>query len=287
MSESKYVSPLPHHLGNGPLVEVFPDIFVVRGSASFGDSGPMSFISVPRNMIVLREGGELTLINSLRLTTSSEKELVALGKIVNVVKLGHWHGRDDLYYVKRYSAQHWAVTGADTKRFGLDTPHKLLTEGASLPVQDTRVFVFTPTLTNFPEACILVNRHGGVVISCDSLQNFGGPFDGYSTVGRLMLTFYDFFHPGNVGPFWLKILLSKGCKLDEMEAEFNRLLASGWKHLLPGHGHPLKDRAGELAVERVKITFNKLRNPSKRPWVSYAVVGVAIVGALGWFKTRV
>jgi len=56
---SAFADPLPH----GGIDEIFPDVFLVHGTFR---SGPG--ISFGRNMIVLREGDTLTVVNAVRLT---------------------------------------------------------------------------------------------------------------------------------------------------------------------------------------------------------------------------
>lgn len=90
---------LPH----GPLVEIVPDLFVVTGTFRIA----LGAIGFPRNMTVLRRGHELTLFNTVRLTTEAERELAALGEVRHVVRLGAFHGADDGYYLHRYDPTFW------------------------------------------------------------------------------------------------------------------------------------------------------------------------------------
>ena len=55
--------PFPPALPHGALTEVFQNVFVVTGSFRFGPG-----LNITRNMTVVREGGELTIVNSVRLT---------------------------------------------------------------------------------------------------------------------------------------------------------------------------------------------------------------------------
>jgi hypothetical protein len=83
---------LPH----GPIEEVFPDVFLVRGSFA-----PSRGIRFDRNMTIVRKGGELVVLNSVRLSDDGEAQLAKLGKLKHVVRLGAFHGADDGYFVER------------------------------------------------------------------------------------------------------------------------------------------------------------------------------------------
>ena len=96
LDPSKYPAPLPHE----SIEQIFPDVFLVHGSARVGPAMRMN-----RNMVIIRNGVELSLINPVRLDASSEAELHRLGKITNVIRLGYYHGVDDRYYVDRYGAE--------------------------------------------------------------------------------------------------------------------------------------------------------------------------------------
>jgi hypothetical protein len=102
---SNFNLPMPH----GNLIEVFPEIFFVTGTykGEFFDS----MWQFSRNMTVVRDGSELTLINSVRLDDESLSSLDALGKVVNVVKIGSMHGHDDDFYLNHYNATFWALPG--------------------------------------------------------------------------------------------------------------------------------------------------------------------------------
>ena len=52
-----------------------------------------------RNMIIVREEGKLSLINSVRLTDAGLRRLEKLGQIDKVIRIGAFHGRDDAFYL--------------------------------------------------------------------------------------------------------------------------------------------------------------------------------------------
>ena len=152
------MSDFPPAEPHGPIEEIFPDAYWVTGSVRF-----KPLVRLPRNMVVLRNGDELTLINAVRLNEEGEAALARLGTVRHVIRIGN-HGMDDAYYIERYGAKHWAVP-----REG-ETSDVELTEDTELPIPDTRVFMFRDT--KMSEAALLVEREGGLLITCDSIQHW-------------------------------------------------------------------------------------------------------------------
>ena len=94
-----YPAALPHE----SLEEIFADLYVIHGSARIGPAMRMN-----RNMTVVRQNGELTVINPVHLNSMEEARLDRLGKVRHVVRIGYYHGLDDGYYVERYGAEFWS-----------------------------------------------------------------------------------------------------------------------------------------------------------------------------------
>ena len=91
------------------IEELFEDVFMVRGSVQLAPG-----ILISRNMFILRQGQDLTIISSIRLSPEGEANLDALGEVKHVIRLGDFHGRDDPYYIDHYSAEFWRQPGAQT-----------------------------------------------------------------------------------------------------------------------------------------------------------------------------
>ena len=81
---------------NGPLVEIFPNVWAIEGLFNLGPG-----MVITRIMAVARVGTELTIINSARVGDKEEKEIEALGTIKHVVRLCFGHGADDVYYKEK------------------------------------------------------------------------------------------------------------------------------------------------------------------------------------------
>jgi hypothetical protein len=234
---------LPPALPHGSLEEVFPDVFFVTGMMK------TVLMDVPwqfnRNMVVVRDGDALTLINSIRLDEAGLTRLEALGRVANVVKIGSMHGRDDAYYSQRYGAKFWALAGM-THEHGLVADHELRPDG-EMPFAGCCVFAFRTT--NRPECILRIDRADGILVSSDSLQNWLEPDEFFSDETRQLMTEMSFFQPANLGPLWLR--------MNEPQAEdFARLCKLSFRHALCGHGAPLREIAKEAYTARIQKMFD-------------------------------
>ena len=220
----------PPQLPHGEIEEVLPDVFFVSGQTRPDFQGQIWQFS--RNMTVVREGDALTLINTLRLDDVGLATLDALGSVRNIVKLGAFHGRDDAFYLDRYGARMWAVEGMDHER-GVTTD-VVLTPGQAGPCADVSVFVYKTS--DIPEALLLLDREGGVLVACDSLQNWSAADEYFDERSAAAMGESGFFRPANVGPGWRN-------SANPQAADFARIKALSFRHLLSAHGAPLLDDA--------------------------------------------
>jgi hypothetical protein len=215
---------LPH----GQIDEVFPDIFFVTGTmkAEFFGS-PWQF---GRNMTVVREGDELTLINCVRLDDAGLSKLDALGKVKNVVRIGSMHGRDDAFYVDRTRAKYWSLRGAPS--IGCKVDEELSAD--SLPLRNASLFSFEQT--KLPECILRLDRDGGIMIACDAFQNWAEPDAFTDADSKKKMQEMGFFTPANLGVAWQHVNEPKA-------QDFVRLKEVSFQHALCGHGAPLRDTA--------------------------------------------
>ncbi len=216
---------MPH----GPIQELFPDVFFVTGTMKaefFGSDWQFS-----RNMTVVREGETLTLLNAVRLDEAGLAALEKLGKVTHVVRLGALHGHDDAFYVDRYGATYWSVAGAPEIP-GVPVDKVLGADGA-LPFEAS---LFEFKATKLPEAVLRLDREGGIMLSCDALQNYLEPDEFFDDETRQKMTDMGFFKAHNVGVAWAHV--------NEPKAEdFARLKEISFQHALCGHGAPAIDGA--------------------------------------------
>lgn len=228
---------MPH----GAIEEVLPDIYTVTGTMKNEFFGSMWQFS--RNMTVVRENGNLTLFNTVRLDDNGLAELDKLGKVTNVVRLGDMHGVDDPFYVDHYGATLWGLPGM-TVQEGLTI--KELKVGGEMPLNDSSLFVFETT--NRPECIVRLDRDGGIMIACDSLQNWTEPDEFFDDQTVETMKGMDFFKEANLGPAWMHVCEPKS-------GDFVRLKEIPFKHAFCGHGYPLLHKAQEEFHSRFKQIF--------------------------------
>lgn len=227
VSKEGYKPLMPH----GELREVFPDIFVVTGTSRPSFMGRKWQFS--RNMTVVRRDQELTLINTVRLDDQELAKLDALGKVAHVVRIGAFHGMDDGFYVDRYpEAKLWALEGAEHESGHV--ADKTLTVVGDMPFADCSLFVFETS--SQPEGVLHIDAHGGVLVSCDSLQNWVEPDRFFDDESAELMSAQGFFQKANIGPGWLHACAPQA-------SDFERIKALSFQHLISAHGEPLRDTA--------------------------------------------
>ncbi|MBU0553084.1 hypothetical protein KKF91_00790 [Myxococcota bacterium] len=222
----------PMALPHGPIQEVYPDLFMVRGSFDMKPG-----VRITRNMIIARDRGALTLINAVRLSAEGEAALEALGEVKHLVRLGAFHGADDPYYRQRYDLTFWALPAQ-----ALDAPADALLSADLLPLPQAQLF--TLRHSRFPEGALLLPIDGGLLITCDLIVNIVET-EGMSLLAKLVTTLMGFKRPCFVGkPFRQAMTLRGGPSLLE---DYRRLLALEWRHVLTAHG-PLHKETGKAAL---------------------------------------
>ena len=215
---------------HGDIEPIGTDMYMVRGSIKLN-----RFMRISRNMGIVREESEVTLINPIRLKSDTEYKLRALGEIKNIVRLGAFHGIDDAYYVEAFNAQFWSqLNGTAYKDPIIDIEIGM---GRLTPVEDCEFFEFRGTTQ--PECALLLKRDGGVLFTCDSIQHYGD-YSYNNWLAQLLMPRIGFPKTTIVGPIWLKLMTPEGRSLKE---EFRRLLELNFDKLLSAHGTFLKQGA--------------------------------------------
>jgi hypothetical protein len=227
---------------HGTFDQVFENVFFLRGTMRLGLG-----ISITRNMVVVRQGDELVLVNSVRLTEQGETALEKLGKVRHLVRLGFFHGADDAYYVHRYKPTFWAPKGQRHSP-GL-SPDRELRDRES-PIENTSVFSFQSGKES--EAALLIEREGGVIVPCDAYQNWT-TFDGCSAIGKVMMRAMG-FGPTLIGGPWTN-KMGRNVKKD-----FDVLVERDFRHLLPAHGEPIVGTAKEGLKAAIRHRFTGVSN---------------------------
>ncbi|MCC2616156.1 hypothetical protein LJ739_07885 [Aestuariibacter halophilus] len=222
---------------HGKLTEVFDNIWFIQGS---WDMPVVLKPRISRSMVVIRcEDGALTLINSMRLSEEALSELEALGPIKHVIRLAAMHGADDRFYKARYNAKVYALAGTGYHK-GLSAnvddkttyfqPDIWFDEDTPLPVGEAYTWVMRSS--KLAEACILLKRDRGILLSGDMLHNTPQP-DAFTNLrARLMMRVCGLTKACNVGVGWWMMNQPSG---DELRA----ILSLPFQHVLPVHGEPV------------------------------------------------
>lgn len=234
MPSSKF-PPVSKH---GSLEEVLPDVFFVTGSVTL-KKPKMRF---SRNMIVLRHGNELTIVNTVRLDDEGLAALDALGEVKHILRIAGFHGMDDPFYKDRYGVPVWALegqvytTGFDNAKaepkvyFEAD---RTIGPDTELPIPDAKMVRIDGAS---PEGVLHLSRDGGILVSGDALQNWGRVDDYFSFSAGLMMRLMGFIKAHNVGPGWIK-------GAQPSAAQVAGLLDLDFDKVLPCHGAPVMSDA--------------------------------------------
>lgn len=222
----------PEALPHGPPLEVADGIWCVRGSFSMGPG-----VRIPRTMTLVRDGDALTVINSVRVADPSV--LTALGTVRHVVKLADGHGIDDPWFVTTFGANFWSLADASHPKLPRDR-----TLGPDAPVPDATVLHVGGKK---PEAAIHLPRSGGVLITCDALQNHADA-EGASWLGGVVGGLMGFKGGVIVAPLWRRNHALQGAALADRLAP---LTAAPFEHLVTGHGPPVRGGAHAAVVAAI------------------------------------
>jgi len=243
--------PHPPALPHGSFKEVFPNVFFLTGTLAMPGPVPMRF---SRNMTVIREGERLAVVNSVRLTEDGLRELDALGKVTDVLRIAGYHGMDDPFFKERYGAKIWAVKGQRyVSGFKLDAPHTYLTpdveltESSELPISGAKLYVIPSTP---PEGLLLLERQGGVLITGDCLQHWSRTDEYFSGFAKVMMRVMGFIKPHNVGPAWFK-------QAKPPRSAMQGILDLQFDHVLPAHGAAVNGGAKESFRPRLEAVIAK------------------------------
>jgi len=230
--------PASRHL---PLRECFPDVWLAASVNSMAI--PLGFkITFSRNMVAVRAVDGWVLLNPVRLSESAEAELLAKAPFRHAVRLGTYHGRDDGYYVDRFGVEFWGVPGEQS--YPEPVFSREITEDGPFPIAGAQVVIFRNATR--AECVVFLPQHR-LLVTCDSVQHYDGdPL--VSMLGKLVMYPMGFFTPCVIGPIWLKTVTPPG---GTVRADFERVLALDFDHLISGHGTPKLGGAREALARNV------------------------------------
>jgi hypothetical protein len=216
----------------GALTQVFEDVWWAWGTTRF-----LPGATFTRNMTIVREGTGLVVIHPVLLPDAEQKEVEALGPIEHVVRLGDFHGMDDAPYVERYGAKLWAPPGA-LERPGARVDKELVA-GGDTPFSDGSLHAFD--VASAPETVIHLRRHGGMLLTCDSVQNWERIPEGCSLLGAVMAKTMGFRGRACIGPGWRRMCEPRGGP--GFGPRFRAILELEFRHIVSAHGPPVLDTA--------------------------------------------
>lgn len=240
-------------------IEVIPTAFTVKHVIKIASNifvmqcthRKNKLLNSSRNMVVIRQQEELTLVNAVRLNGEGEELLQRIGFVARVIRLGTAvSGEHDLHYKNNHGAQIWAPGVSSLNPVPVD---RLFEEDALLPIAYSRAFVFHNSLE--PEAAILIqpadNPGAGILLTSDAFQSQKHNHL-LTSSSRTLMNFAGMMESTIVvPPKWLKAQEHKLLLRDD----FDRLLRLQFTRLISAKGAIVLQRAKEEAVLAVELAF--------------------------------
>ncbi|MDZ4299024.1 MAG: hypothetical protein U0998_03850 [Moraxellaceae bacterium] len=223
------------------IQQLYPGVFWVHGSIKMGPGMRMN-----RNMVILQNNTDLTLINPVRLDEEGLVALDLLGAVKRVIRLGDFHGLDDAFYIDRYGCEFWAQAGQQT--YKTPAPTTVISANTESPFPNAEFFIFETA--RYPEAALLLKDHK-LLITTDSVQ-YHADWSYFSGFTKAAFKLLGFKLGMNIGPPWLKRVTPKGASL---KADFHRLLSLDFDSIIAAHGAHLTSGAKEALRVEVNRTF--------------------------------
>lgn len=222
------------------IASLYPNVYLLHGSIKMGPGMRMN-----RNMIILKNGDELVLINPVRMSNEGLSKLDSLGTVKHILRLGDFHGLDDAFYIDRYNCQFWAQDGQST--YQTPKPTNLISAAVESPVPNSEFFIFESA--EYPEAALLMSDHK-LLITTDSVQ-YHADWSYFSWFTKVVFKLLGFKIGINIGPPWLKRVTPKGGSLKN---DFEKLLNLDFDSIVGAHGLQLKSGAkASLKAEMGRI----------------------------------
>lgn len=228
----KYFPLYPHNKINN----LFDGVYSVTGSMRLFKSFRYS-----RNMVILKEGEKLCLVNPIRLEKSEEQKLLELGKIHSILKLGRLHSVDIPYYMDQFSPALWASSKDDFVIKNNLKIHTDIEETSQFDFLDLEVYSFQTSKEN--EAVAFLPQDNGILLACDALVNMG-PEDPYANwLVKKLSKFLP--KPTLIGPNWIKVMKPK-------KSDFDEVLKYDFKTFIPAHGPGIFENAKEILTAYIE-----------------------------------
>ncbi|KAL3925791.1 MAG: hypothetical protein SGILL_000172 [Bacillariaceae sp.] len=254
--------PNPSSVPHATLEPLFPDaeknnVWTVRGSFSII---PYVFKLTTTMTIYRDERNQLTIFNAIRCSEDLEHEILKLGTVAHVVKLGQFHGDADAYYVRApqfHSPKLWTLpNGSVAEGTNADG---ILTPGASdSPIVGSKIYSLEDH--PFPEGLITVpceSSEGSsrLLVACDSLVHLSDPsIVSYSTRFIFYMMGLNMNTPHNVpkpAPLWLKQTVG-ALGADRVRQWYTEITSMDWQHFIGAHGGPARNCDHEAVMHAIE-----------------------------------
>lgn len=242
------MSQFPPAYKHDKIEEVFANVFRVRVQnieKLFGIN-----LSFNRNMIIVREGQDLTLINSARLSEQGLAELEQLGTVKNLVSMGCAHGKDDRFYIDRYTPKTFFLKGLRHIK-GIKECDVVLSNDSEKPFQNCEVTILE--LGKRIEGAITIQRDGGILLLCDTISTPAQEAKYFNVASKILFTLFGVHKTISQGKTIVPKTLIFNCKIKKRDLEPLRNLS--FNHLLSAHGDPIHDNAHEMVVAAIDDAF--------------------------------
>jgi hypothetical protein len=227
-----YFKQLPHQ----KIQKNYENIYSLMGSMKL-----FGVFKYSRNMVILKDGDNLCIVNPVRLNEGEEKKLLELGKIHSILKLGRLHSVDLPYYMDKFSPKLWA---SEKDSFVKEHNYKIdidLEKTDKLPFLDMQIYSFKTSKEN--EAIAFLPQDEGIVLACDALVNMRkiDPMANWlvKTLSKVLP------EPTYIGPNWFKAMKTK-------REDFDEVLKLKFDKMIPAHGPILTNKADQKIREYVK-----------------------------------
>ena len=209
--------------------------------------GSMKLVGIfkySRNMVILKDGNNLCIVNPVRLNESEEKKLIELGKIHSIMKLGRLHSVDLPYYMDKFSPKLWA---SSKDSFVQDHDYSIdidLETNPKIPFLDIQIYSFNTSKQN--EAIAYLPQDEGVILACDALVNMKkvDPMANWlvQTLSKILP------EPTYIGPNWFKAM-------KPLKEDFDEVVKFKFDKMIPAHG-PVLDYGAD---EKIKSYINSFK----------------------------
>jgi hypothetical protein len=192
--------------------------------------------------------GELTIFNALRTSPALEAEILKLGSVTHIVKLGQFHGDADAYY--RSAPQFMKEDGTRPKLWTLPggsvaegTEADCLLSDSNVPIRGAKLYELKPHAC--PEGLLSVpcgGEGGPLLVGCDALMHVTKPSTVWASflfyvIGLSSSSFVSSENVPKPAPLWFKRTVSAFGK-ERVRAWYQDICQLEWDAFVGAHGGP-------------------------------------------------